>query len=100
MLVALAGLEGCVGFGNVECGEDVLKFAFVGDLEHGLNAVRLWESGRWNGNVEEAGAFFAVRETGDSFDGFEAEVFPCFQISNVPPAVQMVSNACRELADQ
>lgn len=30
MLVALAGLEGCVDFGGVECGNRVLKCAFVG----------------------------------------------------------------------
>ena len=98
VLVALAGFEGCIDFGYVEGGEDVLKFAFVGDLEYRLTAVRLWESHGRNGNVEKAGAFFAVRETRDSLDGFEAEVFPCLQISDVPPAVQTGRNPCRELA--
>ena len=72
VLVALAGFEGCVDFGDVECGQDVLKFAFVGDLDYRLTAMRLWESHGRNGNIEKAGAFFAVRETGDSLNGFEA----------------------------
>lgn len=33
MLMALAGLEGCVDFGSVESGDDVLKCAFVGRLD-------------------------------------------------------------------
>lgn len=99
VLVALAGFEGCVHFGDVEGGEDVLEFAVVGDLQHGLTARRLWESHGRNGNVEKAGAFFAVGETGDGLDGFEAEVFPCFQISDVPPAVQAGRNPGGELAN-
>lgn len=34
MFVALAGLEGSVDFGGVECGNDVLKAAFVGGLDY------------------------------------------------------------------
>lgn len=60
----------------------------------------LWESGSWNGNVEKAGAFFAVRETGNSLDGVEAEIFPIFQISDVPPAVHMMAKACGKLFNQ
>ena len=100
VLVALAGFEGCVDFGDVEGGEDVVEFAFVGDLEHGLTAVGLWESYGRNRHVEKAGAFFAVRETGDGLDGFDAEIFPCLQISDVPPAVQTGRNSGGVLADQ
>lgn len=79
VLVALAGFEGGVHFGDVEGAEDVLEFAVVGDLEHGLVAAGgLGESGGWDGDVEEAGAFGAVGETGDCGDGLEAEVGPVF----------------------
>lgn len=58
------------------------------------------ESRSWNGNVEKAGAFFAVREIRNSHDGVEAEVFPIYQISDVPPAMHMVANACGDLINQ
>lgn len=54
----------------------------------------IWESRNWYGNVEKAGAFFAVREIGNSHDTVEIEVIPFLQIPNVPPAVHMVADAC------
>ncbi len=100
MLVALARLEGCVDFRGVECVDGVLECAFVGWLDQSLSALRLWESSGWNGNVEEAGSFFAVRKVWNGHDGVEAEVFPIFQISYVPPAVHMVTEACGNLLNQ
>lgn len=100
MLVALADLQGRVDFGGVQCGDDVLQCAFVGRLEARLIAMGIWESHSWNGDVEKAGAFVAVRETRYSQDGVEAEVCPVFQISNVPPAVHVVAEACGDLCDQ
>lgn len=99
MLVALTGLEGCVDFGSVECGNDVLKCAFVGGLDYRLIAMRLWESRGWNRNVEKAGAFFAGREIGNSLDRVKVEVFPIFQISDVPPTVHMLAKAYGDLVD-
>lgn len=78
MLVALAGLEGCVDSGRVERGNGVLKCAFVGGLNTRLIGMRLWESHSWNGNVEKAGALFAIREIGNRQHGVEAKTFPIF----------------------
>ena len=100
VLVALAGLEGCVDFGSVECINGILNCAFVGGLDHRLIAMGPWESCRWNGNVEKAGAIFAVREIGNRHDGVEVEIFPFFQISDVPPAVHVLAKACGELTNQ
>ena len=100
MLVALAGLEGCVDFGRVICGNCVLKCAFVGWLDTRLVGVGLWESRRWNGNVKKAGAFFAVREVGNRHDGVEAKIFPIFQISDVPPAVHMKAKTSGDFVNQ
>ena len=100
VLVALADLEGGVDFGRVQRGDDVLQRAFVGGLQARLVAVGLRERRGGNGNVEQAGAFPAVREAGDRQDGVEAEVFPIFQVSDVPPAVHVVAEACGDLCDQ
>ena len=100
VLMALAGLERCVDFGNVDGVQDVLKGAFVGGLDEGLIALGLRESRGWNGNVEEAGAFFAVGEIGNGQDGIEVEIFPIFQISNVPPRVHVVAKARGDFFNQ
>lgn len=43
--------------------------------------------------MEKAGTFIAVGEIGDSHDGGEAEVFPDFEIPDVPPGVHVLANA-------
>ena len=100
VLVALADLEGGVDFGGVEGGNGVLKCAFVGGLDQWLTVLGLCQSCGWNGDVEKAGAFFAVREVGNSHDSVKVEVFPIFQISYVPPAMHMVTNAYGDLPYQ
>lgn len=100
MLMALAGLERRVDFGSVEGGNGVLKCALIGGLDDGLIVVDAWESRGWDGNVQKAEAFLAVREIGNSHDGVEVEVFPIFQISDVPPAVHMVAKTCGDLPHQ
>ena len=97
MLVALAGPECRIDFGGVERGNGVLKCAFVGGLDQWLTVLGHCQSCGWNGDVEKAGAFFAVREVGNSHDSVKVEVFPIFQIPYVPPAMHMVANAYGDL---
>ena len=97
MLVALAGPEGRIDFGGVERGNGVLKCAFVGGLDQWLTVLGHCQSCGWNGDIEKAGAFFAVRKVGNSHDSFKVEVFPIFQIAYVPPAMHMVANAYGDL---
>lgn len=100
VLVALAGLEGRVDFGGVERGDGVLERAFVGDLEYRLVALGRGEGRGGDGDVEQAGAFFAVGEMRDGHDGGEAEVFPDFQVPDVPPGMHVLANAHGNLFNQ
>ena len=97
VLVALADFEGGVDFGGVGGGDGVLEGAFVGGLDQWLTVLGLCQGCGWNGDVEKAGAFFAVREVGNSHDGVNVEVFPIFQIPYVPPAMHVVTNAYGDL---
>ena len=98
MLVALAGFEGRVDFGGVVGGYCVLKCAFVGRLDYRLIGVELGERHGRNGDIEKAGRFVAVREMGNRQDSLEAEVFPFFQISNIPPLVHMCAISYAKLS--